>query len=107
MAHIPWSLDVGFYNLDKHHALFRQKCKIYSHFNMLLNVALKFDQVFSIFDKLHLIWGYSVGLSRNNIIIENLDAPKNRSGLIQMINLGKSIGQKWVKCTRLKGSVSS
>ena len=77
------------------------KCKIYSPFNMLLNVALKF---FSILDKQRLIWGYSVGLSRNEIIIENLDAPKNRSGLTQMIMISKSICQKWVKCTRFKGS---
>ena len=49
----------------------------------------------------HPIWGYSVYLENFHRKIEqNLkitpDAPKNESGLTQMIMMGKSIRQIWV-----------
>ena len=47
------------------------------------------------------VWGYSVSwhvFHRNEIKINiSPDVPKNESGLIQMIRMGKSKRHKWVK----------
>ena len=58
------------------------------------------------------IWGYSVyyfdfhrKFKRKKTNKKTPDAPKNESGLIQMITMGKTIRHKWVTCKCTQNSL--